>query len=200
MTGFVALDLSKASTGWALYEHGSDRAHYGHWQLGSEYTPDGGVFCKLHQCLSDLHSLNKFDHLYFEDTLPPVKLQGFTNINSIRLAAGLSSHAESWGEALGMRTIQRVNLESWRPEFIGRVVSQQAKRDARNKSKQLDKKVSARGTLKALTIARCKQLGWTPRNDDEADALGILDYVLTLHQIIPPWRKDEVLRPPLEVV
>lgn len=35
-----------------------------------------------------------------------------------------------------------------------------------------------RATLKRLTIEACKARGWAPENDDEADALGLLDYAV----------------------
>ncbi|NUR78473.1 MAG: hypothetical protein HOQ28_19580 [Thermoleophilia bacterium] len=45
---------------------------------------------------------------------------------------------------------------------------------------------------------RCRQLGFSPRYDDEGDALGILDHALDFHEHVrPPWRSQEVLRPML---
>lgn len=176
----LALDLSKRSTGFAIWEEGSQSAHYGTWVLGSEMTPDGATYCKLHQQMSDIYRLCKFEHLFFEEPLNPAILQGHTNINSLRVLAGLAAHAQSFGEAMGMRTINSVHLNSWRATFIGK-----------------QKRGTKRATLKDLSIERCHQLGWNPKNDDEADALGLLDYACTFRGIIPPWRKSEVLRPPL---
>ena len=56
---------------------------------------------------------------------------------------------------------------------------------------------SARDPLKAATMERCRQLGMKPRNDDEADAIGILTYGLLLNGVTPPWIANEVLRPAL---
>jgi hypothetical protein len=48
--------------------------------------------------------------------------------------------------------------------------------------------------LKRLTIERCQGYGWNPKNNDEADALGILDYAIDLNGITPPWAHQQVLR------
>jgi len=37
-------------------------------------------------------------------------------------------------------------------------------------------------------MARCRELGWFPEDDNCADALGILNYALTVHEAIKvPW-------------
>lgn len=190
----LALDLSKASTGWAFWDGESDRPRYGHWRLGSEYTTDGGVFAKLHQCLSELRMIARFDWIYFEEPIHPANLSGATNIHAIRLATGLSSHAESFGHAMGCRT-KAINVGLWRKAFIGEDIARQTSADARKRAKALGKKVSARDQLKALTMERCRQLGMAPRKDDEGDAIGILTYALQLNHIMPPWLANETLRP-----
>jgi len=107
-------------------------------------------------------------------------MQGGTNIDSLRVLAGLAAHAESWADGMGLRSVQAVNVSTWRKHFIGS-----------------QKRGSKRATLKSLTMERCNQLGFKPRRDDEADALGILDYGCELRGVLPPWRANEVLRPPL---
>jgi hypothetical protein len=179
----LTLDLSKRSTGWAIWAAGSDKARLGHWQLGSEFTSDGRTYCKLHQCLAELHQITPFEHLYFEEPLRPEMLQGHTNIDTLRVLTGLAAHACSFGEAYRLATIKAVNISSWRKDFIGR-----------------QKRGTKTATLKALVTERCRQLGHSPRKDDEADAFGILDYACTMRGIVPPWRADEVLRPPLGMV
>lgn len=176
----LALDLSKRSTGWALWPEGSVAPRYGHFVLGSEYTSDGKTYCKLHQVLSDLRQVCRFEHIYFEEPLRPEQLQGHTNIDTLRVLTGLAAHTLSFGAAMGCRTVMAVNIASWRKDFIGP-----------------QKRGTKRATLKDLTMERCHQLGFKPARDDEADALGVLDYACTLRGIIPPWREHEVLRPML---
>lgn len=197
---FVALDLSKTSTGWAAWRAGWEKPRYGHWVLGSEYTSRGAVFAKLHQNMSDLHRvICPIEYLFVEEPISPAQLQGGTTINTLRIASGLAAHAESFAHAMGVRRIQEFNVSSWRPDFIGKVHDTEAKARARRAKKAGDARASARGELKALTIERCRQLGLTPRKDDEADAIGILTYGMLISGEMPPWLASEVLRAPLEV-
>lgn len=182
MTKIIALDLSKRSTGWAVWDEGWDMPRYGSVQLGSEFTCDGRTYIKLHQVLSDLRAtLTKFETIYFEEPINPNALSGHTNIDTLRVLAGLAAHTLSYASALGLRA-QAVNITSWRRHFVGRM-------PRGTKSKE----------WKEYAIERCQQYGWKPRKDDEADALGILDYGCELQGVTPPWRLDETLRAPLGV-
>lgn len=187
----IALDLSKRSTGWAVWMGDDTAPRYGSWELGSEYTGRGQTYAKLHANLLDLRAVSRFEALYFEEPLNPNKLKGQTNIDTLRVLSGLAAHAESFGHAMELRIVQGINVDSWRPAFIGRVNSSEAKRRAKAAGK------SATDSLKALTMERCRLLGFHPRNTDEADALGILDYCAGLRGVVPPWRADEVLQPML---
>jgi len=187
----IALDLSKRSTGWAVWMGDDSAPRYGSWELGSEYTGRGQTFAKLHANLLDLRAVSRFEALYFEEPLNPHKLKGHTNIDTLRVLSGLAAHAESFGHALGLRIVQGINIDSWRPAFIGRINSNEAKRKAKAAGK------SATDSLKSLTMERCRQLGLHPRNTDEADAIGILDYCVSMRGVIPPWRAEEVLQPML---
>lgn len=40
-----------------------------------------------------------------------------------------------------------------------------------------------RAELKKLTIERCRQLGWSPADDDAADALALLNYAMHLYSV-----------------
>jgi hypothetical protein len=182
VSGTIALDLSKRSTGYAVWMPDWDMPRCGCWQLGSEYTSDGRTFAKLHQNLSDLRKLARFENLYLEEPIHPASLSGHTNIDTLRVLAGLAAHAESFGAAVGLRIVSRVNVSSWRKHFVGKM-------PRGTKSKQ----------WKDYAMERCRQYGFSPRKDDEADALGILDYACDLQGIVPPWRANEVLRPALAV-
>ncbi len=180
MTAILALDLSKRSTGWALWERDSDSARFGTWVLGSEFTSRGATYKKLRRQVADLSSLVTISHIFFEEPLRQDQLQGHTNIESLRVLTGLAATAECLGEELGCRTVMPVSNKTWRALFIGR-----------------QKRGTGRETLKDLAKERCRQLGMKPKNDDEADAIGLLDYGCEALGITPPWRANEVLRPPL---
>lgn len=202
---YLALDLSKTGTGWAHWDGQSDRPRYGRWILGSEYTTNGGTFAKLAEKLAELHQVMPFETVFMEPPIVPNQLQGNTTIQIIRLATGLAAMTEYFchiyrgHDEHPTRLLLEANIDSWRPAFIGRIADSQAKAKARRAKKAGNAKASARDTLKALTIARCKQLGLSPRSNDEADAIGILTYGILSKGETPPWVADEVLLQPLEV-
>lgn len=195
----LALDLSKTNTGWAVWDGASAKPLYGSWVLGSEYSSDGMVFAKVHERMMEHHQVFGFEYVAIEAPISPAQLQGNTTIQTIRLASGIAAHVHSFAHAFGLRPVIEVNVSSWRPDFIGKIHDQQAKADARRRKKAGDSRASARDSLKALTIARCRQLGMTPKKDDEADAIGILTYCLLTRNVQPPWMMDETLLAPLEV-
>lgn len=176
----VGLDLSKRSAGYACWGPADARAVSGTWGLGSEFTSDGTVYCRLHENLTALHSLGAIDAIFWEEPLDPRVLSGHTNVDSIRVLAGLAAHAASWGEAMGCRVIRAVNMSAWRREFLGPV---------RRGTKSSD--------LKAMAMERCRQLGFRPLKHDQAEAIGIMDYACAERGIVPYWRAQEVLRPAL---
>lgn len=186
--GILALDLSKRSTGWAVWQEGWEKPRYGHWQLGSEFTSEGQTYATLHRNLADLRAIARFDRIYFEEAINPAALSGHTNIDTLRVLSGLCAHAESFGYAMGCRTY-RTNISTWRRDFLGSMEITDAKRRAKAIGK------SASADLKELTMERARQLGMNPRKSDEADAIGILDYACTALGIMPPWRSTEALRP-----
>lgn len=178
----LALDLSKRRTGWAFWRPGMTiNAPFGTWVLGGEYSTDGMTFGKVHERLADLHMTEKLTRIYMEQPIHHASLTGHTNIDTLRVLAGICAHVHSFAAAMRLPTPVEVNVSSWRRDFIGS-----------------QKRGTKSPTLKALTMERCRQLGFKPEYEDEADAIGLLDYALSCHErIIPPWRAGEVLRPML---
>lgn len=181
---FLALDLSKRSTGWAQWKPGWDKPIYGSVQLGSEYTSIGGTCAALHRELNAIHRFTTVEWGFIEKPLTAAQLHGNTNAESLFILAAIAAHAHSFAYAKGWRgqAVQEVNITSWRRHFIGKM-------PRGTKSKE----------LKQYTLERCRQLGWSPQNDNEADALGLLDYALHRQMIQTPWSGAETLRPMSEV-
>ena len=167
----IFLDLSKRSAGFALWGPGDARPVSGAWVLGSEFTADGLVYCKLHQNLSDLHALGQIEAIFWEEPLDARVLSGHTNIDTLRVLNGLAAHAASWGEAMGCRVIKSVNMTVWRRFFIGAMP--RAKKTAE---------------LKQIAMERCRALGFRPQTHDEAEAIGGLTYAVDQLNLIAPWR------------
>lgn len=197
---YLALDLSKSSTGFALWNPARDKPIYGSWKLGSEYSSDGQVYAKLHRRMADLFKVEPFEKLFFEEPINPAHLTGNTSIQTIWLLSGLAAHAQSFGHAKRCRLVKSVNVERWRKDFIGDMVVREVKAGVRRRRKAGDDKASSTDLLKRLTIERARQLGFEPRKNDEADALGILTYSILLDGVTPPWLANEVLRQPLGAV
>lgn len=175
MRTFLALDLSVKSAGFAIWSEGQAKPACGTWELAPSVDWAARAYVRLHRNLLDLHRLSPIDHLAFEEPIPPAKLKGFTNIDTLASAAGLAAHAMSFSEALGI-TWRSVNLASWRRHFLGKL---------------------PRGTktpdLKAMAMRRCRELGFDVQKHDAAEACGLLDYHLSIEGIVPPWRATFVL-------
>jgi hypothetical protein len=176
-----ALDLSKVSTGWAAWGPDDTRVAHGHWVLGSEYTSRGRVFQKLHLNLLDLHTVGPIDALFYEEGINMFPGAVPTNAESVKLAAGLAAHVESFGEAIGARHVRAVPMATWRRHFLGKMP-----------------RGTKKGDLKSMAMERSQQLGFKPQKHDEAEAIGILDYACETLGLKPYWNANEVLRPMLE--
>lgn len=177
----LALDLSKSSTGWARWSDGQARPTYGSKMLGSEFTPRGEVYVNLHKLFLEQQAFGSPDYIIFESPRDPSHLSYPTNFMNDRLLIGLAEMVFYFGAMLGARTDEVAN-NIWWMAFNRRPMIK--------KSKAL--------TVKDVTMARCRELGFKPKNNDEADAIGILDAEMEARfKITPPWRKDEVLFRPL---
>jgi len=179
----LALDLSKRSAGWACWGPDDGMAASGAWVLGSEFTSKGRAFAKLHEEMSALHALGPIDHIFYERPLNLGPENGHTSADTINVLIGLAMHAESWGEAMGCRLIRDVHQATWRSFFLGRMP-----------------RATKSADLKMYAMSRARQLGFKPLKHDQAEAIGILDFACEQLGITPPWRANEVLRPPLGAV
>jgi hypothetical protein len=181
MTRILACDLSKASTGLAGWDGNASRPVVISQKLGEpNLTEPGRVFARLHMMLNDMWmTMGGFDVIYVEKPLDVSVMAKAQNFEAPYLLYGLAAHAASFAEAKGAR-LNLTHLKSWRAAFIGK-----------------QKIGTKRQTLKELTIERCRQLGFNPRNDDEADAFGLLCWACDVERTPAPWIADEVLRPAL---
>ena len=172
---FVALDLSIKSTGFACWEQGQERPVSGTWELAAGLQWSARAYVRLQRNLMDLHRVTPISSILYEDSLPAERLHGQTNRETLKAAVGLTEHVESFAEAIGAK-VRYTNQSSWRRHFLGKM-----KRGTRTPD------------LKAMAMQRCRELGFEPRKHDEAEALGILDYDISLAGITPPWRMQHVL-------
>lgn len=171
MSGFLALDQSKSRTGWAFWKEGLDRPLVGSFKLGDEFTSPGTAFARLHMEMSALKQATGFDSVRYEQPADPSKFDRQTPFEIPFVLIGIAAHINSFCAAMSVRRCDWIHAATWRRHFIGSM-----------------KRGTKRAELKDFVRERCRQLGMTPRNDDEADACGILDYDLHIAGVNPPWR------------
>jgi hypothetical protein len=192
--GYLAIDQSKARTGWAAWQPGWAAPRLGSVQLGSAYTSRGQTFTKLRSTIIDLwQTVTHFEHLFFEEPINHM-MKGGTSEEAILLSLGMAGCIEGVGYELRCRRVMKFSASSWRPGFCGNDEVSLIKRAAKQAQR------SARDPLKAASMERCRQLGIKPQNDDEADAVGLLTYGILTSGVTPPWLAQEVLRAPLGVL
>lgn len=174
----VALDLSKANSGWARWSDGQPRPSYGSKSLGSEYTSRGDVYVNLHKLFLEMQAFGAPDYIVFESPLNPKHISYPTNFMKDRLLIGIAEMVYYFGAMLGVRVVTEVTNTDWWIPF--------------NRHPKIKRNQGI--NVKDVTMARCRHFGFKPRNYDEADAIGILDFFMEDRcKITPPWRTDEVL-------
>lgn len=173
---FLALDLSKRSTGWASWTPGMEQPACGTWELGGELTPPGLAFLRLHQRINEIHSLTPIECLIYEKPLDPATMGRHSSFDIAFILMGLAAHVDSYCEAKRIPRLSSVHQATWRRHWIGPM-----------------KRGTKSMRLKDFAVERCRQLGILPGKHDAAEAVGILDYRLHLDGITPPWRMEHVL-------
>lgn len=176
MIAVLALDLSIKSTGFALLSGGEAKPVSGAWELAGRVAHAARAFVRLHRSLRDLNNITPIDVIAYEDTVPPYMLRGHSDAATVKALAGLAGHVESFCAAMGIRC-HAVNQSTWRRHFVGSM---------------------PRGTVSAdwkhLAMNRCREFGLHPAKHDEAEAIGLLDYQLSVEGVTPPWRQDHLLQ------
>lgn len=168
----LALDLSKSATGWARYRSGDPRPTFGTWRLGTSYTDRAAVMVALYKQLNEACAFGDPDVVYYES---PLRGDAQSNEANNRMANALAALVEFYFKCKRIRC-HEANNRAW-------------------KATQLNspRKIMTSAEWKALSIRVAQELGMKPGNDNEADALHILDHGLSLEGVVPSWRKD----PPL---
>jgi Holliday junction resolvasome RuvABC endonuclease subunit len=188
---YLALDPSKSNTGWAQWTPGRATPIYGSVCLGTSYTPRPQVLTKLRQTLIDLFSVEPFDFIFVEQAIN-LNMNHNTSPDNIRMAERLMGTIEGVSFELRVRKIYEYEPREWQPGFCGRDEHRLIKRAAKQAQR------SARDPIKAAVQEMCRIYGLKPRDNDQADAIGILTHGLLAQGIQPPWLADEVLRAPFE--
>mgnify|MGYP001612439926 CR=1 FL=1 len=167
---YVGLDLA-TRTGWATWWPGIVRPHSGTLKL-SRHDPHSVApdLEKLRAHLSELHKIHPVELVFYE---APIMMR-VDNIDKLRLLLGLANMVEWWCHKMGIPCRQAA-MQDWRKHFLG---FHQGGRDV----------------LKAAAVKACADRGWETKTDDQAEALGVLDYGLACWKIDVPWRDVNLMR------
>lgn len=161
---YLGLDLATRA-GWALWSPEQAKPVLGTLRLNrfdvDEIAP---VLEKLRRHLSDIYQLHPLDGVFYEAPI----MTRVDKLRTLQLLLGLANMVEWWCLKVGVKCRQ-VEMRDWRRHFMGMATG-------------------GRDALKAAAIEACRVRGWSPQNDDEADAAGVLDYGLHCFGVEVPWR------------
>jgi hypothetical protein len=151
----LALDLA-TRFGWAEGTLG-DRPISGSQRCASEGATSAEIFGGFFKWLAERMQAFRPHVLVYEAPLTPSHARGKTNINTSRILLGLPAIAEAVANRCGVPVLE-ARVDDVRAHYIG------------------ERRLRGAEAKKAV-ILRCRQLGLQPRDDNEADALALLDYV-----------------------
>ena len=153
----LALDLARI-VGWAVGTPTDTRPQCGSIEIVRGDASMAKLFSEWRMMLRDFLSLHPdIGLVIFESPLVPGMMGGRTNIQTIRRLIGLAAVTEELLFTLGKYDIREARVSDVRTHFLG---------SNRHKREQ----------AKALTMQRCRQLGWEVTDDNQADALALWDY------------------------
>lgn len=157
MGGVLALDIA-TQCGWALWE-GPGRVRHGVYEV-----PNGRLGRRLQKFgfwLDGMLKVGKVGHLVYE--APLIRPRNGGGDPAALLLLSLAGTACLVAEGNDVAVVEPANNQTVRAHFLG----------------------SARGTreeLKARAVEVCQQLGFDPKDDNAADALGVLHWALHKHR------------------
>ncbi len=162
MTTILTLDLS-THIGWAAWPSGHSVA-YGTYDLPQTGPDIGRMLRAYDDWWRHMAAVHKPTHLCFE--APFVGGPRMNNVTIYKLI-NLAGHTEYAAQASGVRYFQ-VAIPKWRKHFFG-------------------KGGGKRDEMKALAMRECTRRGWRPADDNQADALGMLDYAAHCLKVKTDW-------------
>lgn len=174
----LALDPS-LSFGWCLYldktilpardtpYETSELLFYGTWNLGKNLRR-GEYYLKLWTEIADLRRAKEIDEDDLEIVLESEAYGARRSEASAQMSAGWLTTLEIMCERRGLSYPRTVTTTSWRSAFIGVT---QAPKDIKDTNKR-------RKWLKDAVMAECQRRKLQPKDDNSADALGIMFWMI----------------------
>lgn len=154
----LAIDPA-TKTGFAIHAIGSNEVI----SDVAEFEKDLGAFNRQYrQWLTRTIKEHEVSHVVIEAAILP---QGNTNITTLKKAYAINMNTHDIGKALGCAVVE-VQNGTWRSHFL---CGSTPPKEHRGKGKQSK-------WYKAAVKEKCADRGFSVRDDNEADALGILDW------------------------
>jgi len=167
----LALDIA-TTTGWAILDPRTpDRPYLGTLQLPADPQQVGRAADGMFKFLQERHRMHGgFTDIVFEAQ----HVGGKIDINVVQRLVGLGAIVEWVAYCISARCYV-VHIGAWRKHAFG--------------TARLDRK-----TAKSRALEECRRMGFDPQNDNEAEAMLILDYYMHLknkadRSIRLPWRE-----------
>lgn len=170
----LALDQSLSSCGYAVWNTDDPIPQSGAWPLCEGVNQRALAFLGLRRELRALHAQEPIDLIAHEK---PIKLPS-DKLDKLIGLYGLVAHIECFARGKRIRYVS-INTRDWRNTWF------------------FGMNVEGRSDIKRLAIERARQFGMDPLTDDEAEACGILDHVMHLEKLTPPWRHANPFLQPL---
>ena len=155
----LALDLA-TRLGWAIGHTTSSTPQSGSYSLPKTGEELGPFFAAYHNWLIDILNKNNIEIIVFEAPMPTQ--MGRSTIATTLKLQGLCVHTEFVGYMKKIKTFQ-VSASTWKKQLTG--------------TGRVSKPKPGNGEYPVTTA--CRQRGWAPRCDNEADALGVWAYTCT---------------------
>lgn len=161
----LALDLNSKQCGIACGGERDGAPRCMSWTLFGTATEDdlARSLATLYTSISSLCKLLHPQFVYYEAPFNPQDAKGHTNAQSIRSGLSLAAIAMAAGQNAGAIT-KPGHTQSWRKTFVGHGRPENPKQ---------------------VTMDRCKLLGWSIKNEDEADAAGLWAHAMSINY--PTW-------------
>jgi hypothetical protein len=165
----VGLDIA-TDTGVATWFSGGHAPVLQTLRLGGEPGVVGPAMERLRQFLAAAHEADVLTHIFIEKTILP-RMTTQATVFKLNAYAGM---AEWFGYRIGA-VVRSVDQQDWRKHFF------------------LEKAGKGSAAKKEAALRAARMRGWSPANDHEADAAGVLDYGLACFGIKPPWRDAHLM-------
>jgi hypothetical protein len=144
------------NTGWACGLPG-EVPRIGSLRFGPKSCGHEHRFAEAFDWASEFVFRHKPDVYAYEEPQPAFHQHGHTNLETQILLSGLIGAIGAAVSKAQVARLYRVRVSDIRHHFI--------------------QKNPKRAIAKPMVIERCRQLGWEPRNDNEADALALWSYM-----------------------